>query len=393
MTSILIGLLSLISVIFTVGSVSAFFLWLMSQSQEVFLFHPAMVWALPAIGLVTGWVYLKWGRTSPSTAKILQHAHTPSSFIPFVTALFIFFFTLLSQLFGASTGRESTAVQFGAGLSESIRNLTVRWSKKSTLTRETFIRCGLAAGFGAVFGVPWAGAVFALEATPLRKWPWRQIPLVLISSFGAHSVAMALGASHKIYPSFPVLTWGWLLTAQWLALGLVFGTAGNIFLVSLHSIEKAFARLRWPWLRPAVGGLLIAVLSAWVFRNTRYNGLGIPLIKSSFAGQAHTLDFLWKGLFTVLSTGSGLKGGEVTPLMALGASLGGVVASYLSLPVIYAASLGLVTVFAAAAHIPWTGAILAWEFFGFEAFLPAFVICWIAHKLVGRRGLFALLTE
>jgi H+/Cl- antiporter ClcA len=390
MPSILIGLLSLIFVIFMVGSVSAAFLYCMSQAQSLFLSHPLIVWLLPVIGLLTGAMYTRWGRTVPSTARILFRAHDERPLIPFITAALIFCFTILSQCFGASTGRESTAVQFGAALAEWVRDLS---RKHTAISRESFIRCGLAAGFAAVFGVPWAGTIFALEATPGRKWNWRYIPLTLVSAFGAHSVATAWGASHKAYPVLKGIAWDWHLGLQWLCFGFVFGIAARVFLTLLRFTEHSFTLVKWGSLRPALGGLCIALLTALIFQSTRYNGLGIPLIDASFAGTVGFFDFIWKSLFTLISTGSGLRGGEVTPLMAAGASLGAVLGGWLSAPVIYGASIGLVSVFASAAHIPWTGAVMAWEFFGFEAFLPTFIVCFIARQLVGRRGLFSLLPE
>lgn len=397
MPSILIGLLFFIFVIFMVGSVSAAFLSLMSQAQSVFLLHPAIVWALPLIGLCTGLAYARWGRTVPSTSRILHRAHDEAPFIPFVAAAFIFCFTILSQCFGASTGRESTAVQFGAALAESVRDvwvrLSARWKMTPGFSRESFIRCGLAAGFAAVFGVPWAGAVFALESTAGKKWNFRFAPLTIVSAFGAHSVATAWGATHKAYAPFAAISWDWKLGLRWIAFGLAFGIAARAFLQALRLMEHSFTRVPWPSLRPAVGGLFIALGTAVIFRSTRYNGLGLPLIDAAFTGSVEPLDFVWKCLFTVVSTGSGLRGGEVTPLMAAGASLGAVLADSFATPIAYGASLGLVSVFAAAAHIPWTGAVMAWEFFGFEAFLPTFVVCFIARQLVGRRGLFSLLPE
>jgi H+/Cl- antiporter ClcA len=74
--------------------------------------------------------------------------------------------------------------------------------------------------------------------------------------------------------------------------------------------------------------------------------------------------------------------------MAIGSSLGFVLAGFLHLPTLYAACLGLITVFAACAHIPWTGAVMAWELFGFEAFLPTFVTCWIARRVLGLYSLY-----
>lgn len=389
MTSIVIGLLCFILVIFSVGSLSALFLFLLEQASSLFLEHGFLIYFLPVFGLLTGLAYWSFGKNIPSTKRILHNIDDGPSLVPFLTASFIYVFTVLSQVFGASTGRESTAVQFGAALGDLWRDLFEKRFKTFEYPRQMYIRTGLAAGFGAVFGVPWAGALFAMEVTPQKPWRLRYLPLCLISSFGAHWLALAWGAHHKVYPPLTPLPWDFLLIAKWSCLGLIFGLMAKVFVLSMFYAErKMFGRIHWVWLRPAVGGLLVMIVTL-VVGDFRYNGLGVTLIDAAFRGEFMPGDFAWKSLFTVLSSASGIKGGEVTPLMAVGATLGAAVAGWISLPTVYAASLGLIGVFASAAHIPWTGALMAWELFGFEAFLPTFIICWIARRIAGLHGLFS----
>jgi H+/Cl- antiporter ClcA len=389
MWAILIGLLCFIFVILSVGSISALFLFLLEKASEFFFAHDHMVLLLPLLGLVSGLAYWTIGRKIPNTKKILHEVDSNGKSIrPLISAIFIFVFTILSQVFGASTGRESTAVQFGAAFGDFWRDVFEKYFKSMRYSRQAYIRSGLAAGFGAVFGVPWAGALFALESTPIRRWSFRYLPLCWISSFGAHWTALAWGAHHKIYPKFEALHWDLLLVAKWSCLGIAFGLMAKLFVTLLRYVEKTiFGKIPLPFLRPVLGGILVATLTMW-FHDTRYNGLGLQLIEQAFSGGIQNFDFAWKSVFTILSSGSGLKGGEVTPLMAIGASLGVVLAGFLSLPALYAASLGLFAVFASASHIPWTGAVMAWELFGFEAFLPTFVVCWFAKKVLGLEGLF-----
>jgi len=389
MWAILIGLLSLIFVILTVGSVSALFLWCLEQASDFFVVHDYLIFILPLLGLVTGLVYWFFGKRLPSTKKILHGVEEKHALIPFLTAFFIFTFTILSQLFGASTGRESSAVQFGAALGEFWKDVFEKTFRKQHLSRQAYVRAGLAAGFGAVFGVPWAGTLFALEVTPTRRWSLRFLPLCWLASFGAHWTALWWGARHKTYPVFPVLHWDFVLIAKWTCLGVIFGLCARLFVLLMQLFEKGlYGRLPWPWLRPLAGGLLIMILTL-LMKDIRYNGLGVNLIDAAMTSGVQTFDFAWKSLFTALSSASGLRGGEVTPLMAIGATLGVSIASFLSLPALYAASIGLISVFASASHIPWTGAVMAWELFGFEAFLPTFVVCWIARRVLGIHGLFA----
>lgn len=388
MTSILISLLCFAFIIFSIGSASALFLSSLGKAAQLFFTHDFLVLWLPILGLLTGLTYWYFGKKIPSAQKVLHQAHESKAAIPFLTAFFIFLFTILSHLFGASTGRESTAVQFGAALADFWRKIFEKFFRILPFSRQAFVRTGLAAGFGAVFGVPWAGALFALEVTPQRRWPLRYLPLCWMASFGAHWTALWWGTRHRQYPPLEVLVWNLNLALKWLCLGIAFGLAAKLFIICIQNIERHFFRRFFPpWLRPAIGGVLIAALTLW-FHDTRYNGLGLQLIEASFSSTIHTFDFAWKGLFTVLSSASGLKGGEVTPLMAIGSTLGAFLAGWLAVPVTYAASLGLVSVFASSAHIPWTGAVMAWEFFGFEAFLPTFVVCWFARRAVGLNGLF-----
>jgi H+/Cl- antiporter ClcA len=389
MSAILFGLLGFIFVILSVGSLAAAFLFLLERASQFFISHDHLIFILPLLGLITGITYWTFGKKTPSTKKILHGTDEKQALIPFLTAFLIFFFTVLSQLFGASTGRESTAIQFGASLGDFWRNFFEKRVKSLGFSRQAFIRSGLAAGFGAVFGVPWAGTLFALEATPARRWAFRYLPLCWISSFGAHWTALWWGAHHKVYPAFPVLPWDLLLLAKWSCLGIGFGFLAKLFVILMHYFEKyVFGRISRPWLRPVVGGLLVAIITL-VMKDTRYNGLGLPLIDAAVSSGVQTFDFAWKSLFTILSSASGLKGGEVTPLMAIGATFGVTLSGWLALPSLYAACLGLVGVFASASHIPWTGAVMAWEFFGPDAFLPTFIICWLARKVLGLHGLFS----
>jgi chloride channel protein, CIC family len=390
MWAILFSLFSLFFTILTIGSVSAAFLYLLGQASSFFGSHDYLIFFLPVLGLITGIVYWYFGKKIPTTKRILHGVEEKQALIPFMTALLIFSFTILSQLFGAATGRESTAVQFGAALGEFWRDIFDKYLPKLKFSRQASIRCGLAAGFGAVFGVPWAGTLFAIEVTPTRRWSLRYLPLCWISSFGAHWTALGWGAHHKVYPAFQALHWDWLLIAKWTCLGVVFGVGAKLFVILMHFFEKyIFGRIPWAWIRPAIGGLIVAAMTL-LLKNLRYNGLGVNLIDDAMTLSTHTFDFAWKSAFTILSSASGLKGGEVTPLMAIGATLGATISSWLYLPALYSASLGLISVFASASHIPWTGAVMAWELFGFEAFLPTFVICWIARRILGFHGLFSI---
>jgi H+/Cl- antiporter ClcA len=101
------------------------------------------------------------------------------------------------------------------------------------------------------------------------------------------------------------------------------------------------------------------------------------------------LSWILKLTLTALSLASGFKGGEVTPLFFIGATLGNTFASQLHLAPPLFAALGFVAVFAGVAHTPLTGTLLAAELFGPEFSLLFAPVCWLAHRACGSAGIYS----
>ena len=122
---------------------------------------------------------------------------------------------------------------------------------------------------------------------------------------------------------------------------------------------------------------------------TRHVGLSLPLIQDSFVSVQPSSEWLIKLVLTALTLGVGFKGGEVTPLFCIGATLGSALALVIPLPVGLLAALGFVAVFAAAANIPLTCTVLAMELFGPEVGVWAGVACACAWVCSGHSGIYA----
>lgn len=107
----------------------------------------------------------------------------------------------------------------------------------------------------------------------------------------------------------------------------------------------------YPPLRPFVGGIILA-FSVWALGNTKYIGLGIPSILESFEHPLPVYDFALKLVLTILTLSSGFKGGEVTHLFFIGATLGNALSYFLPLPIGLLSEMGFVAVFAGATNTP-----------------------------------------
>lgn len=364
------------------GLASFVFLEALDAVTELRIERAWLIWLLPAAGLVIGLTtHLAGRRAAGGTALAVGEARRYTTGSPVLMAPLVLFGTLLGHLVGASVGREGTAVQMSSSLTES----AARAGRLDRDRRAVLARAALAGGFGSVFGVPWAGLVFGLEAS--RRATIRTVVAAAAASFVGHAVVVGLGHDHTVHPSLD-LPFGPLLPLRLLLAGLLFGIAARVFHSALTRVRRRVARhVGRPALRPVLGGLVTLGVALLVGRDAL--GLSLPLVDDAIAGIELAWWMPWlKLLLTVVALGTGFVGGEVTPLFVVGATLGAVAAGPLGLPAAALASIGLVSVFGAAARVPLTCAVMAVELFGWQALLPALFVTWIARSVAGRRGLY-----
>jgi H+/Cl- antiporter ClcA len=106
----------------------------------------------------------------------------------------------------------------------------------------------LGGGFGAVFGVPLAGAVFALEVQSVGRVRYEALVPALTASIVGDLMVGALGHDHAVRLLPVIDVDAWVLARVALA-GVAFGLAGAVFAGAVHRPSE---RLR------AVGDLATA---------------------------------------------------------------------------------------------------------------------------------------
>lgn len=344
--------------------------------------HRWLLFGLPLVAAaVTHGYSAHGGRSIGGTSLAVNRARGRVDRLPFRMAPFVLAGTVVSHLFGASVGREGTAVQMSVGLID-------QWLGRNPVpekVRRRLLVAAVAGGFGAVFGVPWAAAVFAVEVT--RRWS--SVLWCVAAAWVGHATVGWLGHDHAERAAIHLGLGGWQLV-RLAALGVVCGVVATMF-VRLLSMTRAVAA-RWvprPAVRGALGGAVVVLVGVSVGRE--YLGLSLPLADAALAGAAvGGTVWLWKVIVTVVSLGSGLPGGEVTPLFVIGSTVASAVAGPLGLVRPGAASLGFVAVFAGAAKAPLACTVMAGELFGWKA-MPAALVCCVVARLAGpHRGLYPL---
>jgi len=370
------------------GTASALFLFSLDWATRTREAHRWLIWGLPVAGFAVGWLYLQWGRAVDAGNNLLiDEVHNPHQGVPLRMAPLVLGSTVVSHLFGASVGREGTAVQMGGALADQLSHHL----RLAVAQRRVVLMAGISAGFASVFGTPLAGALFALEvlAGPaLRQMRWAALLPCAVAAVAADHVGLWWGVHHTLYSagSLPALT-VWSLSAMLLAGGLM-GLTARVFALSTLGLSAWMKqRIAYAPLRPLIGGVLIAAV-VWWGQADRYIGLGIPVIVDAFTQPLAPWDFAAKLALTVASLGSGFKGGEVTPLFYIGATLGNALAPLLQMPVGLMAAVGFVAVFAGAAKTPLACTVMAMELFGVEVGAFAALACAVSYVFSGRTSIY-----
>jgi chloride channel protein, CIC family len=228
---------------------------------------------------------------------------------------------------GSAVGREGPIIQIGASLGQIIP--LAAWQ------RITLVAAGAGAGIAATFNTPIGGVLFAIEL---------MMPEVSVRTF--LPVALATGTATfigRLYfglePAFqlPVLatlshhqtSFGALLLFG--LLGVLAGLAATAFIKGLHWVETVFESIPNPYLRHAIGMLLVGVIIYALFRTFGHyyvEGVGYATIQDVLLGGLSTAPllgmlFACKLTATSVSLGSGSSGGIFSPSLFMGATLGG----------------------------------------------------------------------
>lgn len=178
------------------GSASAFFLLALDWATATRATHHWLVALLPLAGFVVGWLYLKFGQQVETGNNLLiDEIHDPKKVVPLRMAPLVLGATVVSHLFGASVGREGTAVQMGGALADQLTHLF----KLQREDRRIVLMAGLSAGFASVFGTPLAGAVWALEVLAIGKLRYDALLACTVSSVVANQVCSHLWGVHHTH--------------------------------------------------------------------------------------------------------------------------------------------------------------------------------------------------
>ena len=341
---------------------------------------------LPIAGLLIIYMYNKCSKESlKGMSLVLETTQEKREGIPKALIPLVMIGTWITHLFGGSAGREGVAVQIGATLSHNI-------SKRLNLPNNGKVMAivGMSAGFGGLFQTPLAALFFAIEVITVGVLEYEALLPAFVGAYVASTTSHLLGLEKFFVNINDTISIDEKAVVKIVILGIAFGLEGKVFSYSLSKL-KAFMgnKFKNPYVRIGVVSIPLAVL-LFIVLGGRYCGLGTNIINNCFNdGTVYSYDFILKIAFTVITLSIGFQGGEVTPLFAIGASLGYVLGGAMGLNPVVTASLGYAAVFGSATNTLIAPMLIGLEVFGSQNMTMSVVVCIIAYVLNGNKSIYS----
>jgi CIC family chloride channel protein len=231
---------------------------------------------------------------------------------------------------GGSVGREGPIISLASAGASRLAGIF----RAAPKDRGLLVGCGVAAGFGAAYDAPFAGAVFALEVV-LGNFAMELFGPVVIASATATLFMRYVAHQETVYS---VGTFELVSAAEvfpYVLLGVLCGFVAVGFQDALRRVESALGRLRMPRIAlMGFGGLVVGAL-AIPFPEVCGNGYRAVSEILNHSNPRFTGAPWWelavmmlalgvvKTLGTAVTVGAGASGGVFTPSLFVGAAIGG----------------------------------------------------------------------
>src|SRR5680860_56060 len=300
---------------------------------------------------------------------------------------------------GSSGGREGPIVQIGASVASSIG----RFFALDEERLRSLIAASAAGAMAASYNAPIGGMLFAIEVI-VGGFNIRSLQTIVVSAVIASVTARQIIGEALIYnPPQYTLVHPWEL-GLYAGLGLLAVAVGIGFSRLEQLVEQATRHLRVPHPLVTAGGALMVGAIALAVPEVLGSGDRLPdvlgvntepvaaMLDGEFSLQFLLLLLFAKMLASGIALGTGSAVGSFTPLIVLGAALGGAYGQVAAMvlpveglnPGAYAL-VGTAGVVAAGAHAPLTGVLLVFELTGsYELVLPLMLTTGLATFISER---------
>ena len=365
------------------GVVGALFHIAIDYVTDFRMSHSWIVWGLPLGGLAIVYLYrLVHLVHEPGTNTIIQSVRQQDH-VPVLLAPAIFLATVITHLFGGSSGREGAALQIGGSLATTFGKIIHADEREMSM----LIMCGMSAVFSALFGTPLTATLFSMEVVSVGVFYYAALVPCLCSSLISFGIAQCFGCQSTFYSLNLPFQLTPLSCFQLVIFALLIATFSILFVLMMHYSHKWFHQyFHNPYIRVLAGAALLMILV--IFFKQRYLGAGMDVVEAALYQEVFPYDFLMKALFTAITIGCGFKGGEIVPTFVIGSTLGYVLGLLLGMNPHLTAAIGIVGMFCCVINSPLTSLMLGAEMFGIQYLTAMAIVIAFCYVLSGYFSLY-----
>lgn len=352
-----------------VGVIGAMFyhgiIWATDYRTE----HDYIILGLPFAGLLIVFLYRLCKDYEDKGTNLVIKSIQAGENLPITKAPLIFISTILTHLFGGSTGRESAALQMGGSIGYNLGKLfRLKEGNVKIITM-----CGMSAAFSALFGTPMTAAFMAMEIENVGIMYYSALVPCVISALIASGVSEYLGVVEETFAVTVVPEFSLYNAAFTGILAILCAIVSVLFCNVLKLSGRIYRKLiKNAYLRIFVGGCIVSALT-FASGTRLYNGAGINVIEMAVKGDSPYIAFLLKMVFTALTLGAGYKGGEIVPALYIGATFGCLYSQLLGFDPALCAAIGMGALFCGVTNCPISSLFICFELFGFKG-MPYYLL-------------------
>ncbi len=360
----------------------------------------------PVIGILIAGIYVRYvvkANISHGVTRVLEAISQNKSRLKAHNMYSSVIASSITIGFGGSVGAEGPIVYTGAAIGSQLGSL-FRMSPRILML---LVGCGAAAGIAGIFKAPIAGMLFTLEVLMLDLTTASVMPL-LIASISAATVAYTFSGYNFEFFFIQSEQFATGRIPFVILLGLGCGFVSLYFTRVMNMMENMFSRLKSPWVKTAVGGVILASL-VYTFPPLYGEGYGAItdllsgdpseiVTQSVFYGESTSSSviaffilaiILLKAFATSATNGGGGVGGTFAPSLFVGCMAGFLFAYALNnafaldLSTKNFALMGMAGVMSAVMHAPLMAIFLTAELTGgYNLFLPLLIVSTIAYGTI-----------
>lgn len=372
--------------------------------------------AFPAVGIIIASLFVKYvvkDDISHGVTKILYAISQHKAIIKLHNCWSSIVASSITIGFGGSVGAEAPIVLTGSAIGSNLG----QFFKLDQRTLMLLVGCGAAGAVGGIFKAPIAGVAFVMEVLLMDLTMTSIVPL-LIASVTATAFSYLFMGNEVMFHFDNYAPFTLDRVPYLILLGVVCGLISLYFTRGMNWLEGFFRRLKVPYKKILVGGLMLGVL---IFLFPPLYGEGYDTINALLTGECYNLfnqSFLYNYRFdawaiilylsliiffkifaSAATNGAGGTGGIFAPSLFVGCITGFVVAEGLNivgLPVPHQnfAFAGMAGLMSGVMHAPLTGTFLIAELTGgYDLFMTLMITSVIAYLTIivfERHSLYAM---